>query len=528
MPSKNLKWRLLLVIGLIVLFILFLVPSFLGKDIKYWPTQQLNLGLDLRGGMHVVLGVQVDKAVRDELVRLEQDIKEYWPKKEKINIESSRLIEGDKLLIEFDGPESTGKAIDYVKENFSSYKIVAQTDTSITLGPDPRVVAHIRRNALQQARQTIVNRIDEFGVREPEIRTQGADRLVVRLPGIVDPERAKRLIGKTAALEFKLVPGPNYIARTKEELLKRFGGKIPEGYAIYPQKDKEGRTLKYFLLKVEPDFSGRYLTDARPGYDEYNLPAVDFRINAEGAKLFARITSANINKQLAIVLDNVVMNSPVIRSRISARGQITGSFTTEEANDLAIVLRAGALPVPVEIEEERTVGPALGEDSIRKGIMSLLVGTIAVAIFIIIYYRIGGLLADLALILNVLFILGGLAMFGATLTFPGIAGIVLTMGMAVDANVIIFERIREELRIGKTPRAAIGGGYQKALWTILDANITTEVAAIVLFQFGTGPIKGFAVTLTIGILASMFTAIVVTRLIFDFLIAKNKLQTLKL
>ena len=528
MVPKNLRWRFLLVIGATVVFVLFLVPTFVGEDIKYWPTQQLNLGLDLRGGMHVVLGVKVDKAVRDELIRLEQDIKDYWPKKEKISIKSTRLLGGNKLFIEFDDPDSTRKAIDYVKENFSSYRIAAQTETSITLEPDPRVVAHIRRNALQQARQTIVNRIDEFGVREPEIRTQGADRLIVRLPGVVDPERAKRLIGKTAALEFKIVPGPNYVARTKEELLRRFGGKVPEGYAIYPQKDKQGRTIKYYMLKKEPDFSGRYLTDARPGYDEYNLPAVDFRINAEGAKLFARITSANINKQLAILLDNVVMSAPVIRARISTRGQITGSFTPEEANDLAIILRAGALPVPVEIEEERTVGPALGEDSIRKGITSLVVGTLLVIIFIMIYYRTGGVIADLALLLNILFILGGLAMFGATLTFPGIAGIVLTMGMAIDANVIIFERIREELRLGKTPRAAIAGGYQKALWTILDANITTEVAAIVLFQFGTGPIKGFAVTLTIGILASMFTAIVVTRLIFDYLIALGKLQTLKI
>lgn len=528
MTPKNLKWRFLLVLGVTIIAALFLVPTFLGEDLKYWPTQQLNLGLDLKGGMYVVLGVKVDKALRDELIRLEQDLKEYWPKKEKINIKDLRVTEDNKLIIELSDTESFKKAMDYVNDNLKSYKVASQAELAIELEPAPDVVSHIRRNALQQARQTIVNRVDEFGVREPEVRTSGDERIIVSLPGIVEPERAKRLIGKTAALEFKLVQSPNHYSRSREELLQRFGGNIPEGFDVYPQKEKDGRITGYYMLKKEPDFTGRYLADARPGYDEYNLPAVDFRINAEGTNLFERLTGANIGKQLAIVLDNVVMSAPVIRARISGNGQISGSFTSEEANDLAIVLRAGALPVPVEIEEERTVGPTLGEDSIRKGMLSLIIGTIAVFAAMAVYYQVGGLLADVALILNVLFILGGLAMFGATLTFPGIAGIVLTIGMAVDANVIINERIREETRAGKTPRAAISAGYQKAFWTVFDSNLTTVAAAIILFQFGTGPIKGFAVTLTIGIAASMFTAIFVTHLIFDFLVASGKLQKLRI
>ena len=519
---------MLLILVLTVIGFVFLVPTILGKDIKYWPTQQLSLGLDLKGGMYVTLGVKIDKAARDELIRLQQDLKEYWPKKENINVKDSRITEDGKLIIEFPDTESTKKATAYVEEHLSSYKIVAHDELSLTLELNPNVLASINQNALQQARQTIVNRIDEFGVREPEIRTQGNDRITVSLPGIVDPERAKRLIGRTAALEFKLVSGPDSVARSREELLSRLGGKIPDGSDIYPHREKAGQTSGFYMLKKEPDFTGRYLSDARPGYDEYNLPAVDFRINTEGSKIFERLTSANIGKQLAIVLDNVVMSAPVIRARISTNGQISGSFTSDEANDLAIVLRAGSLPVPVEIEEERTVGPTLGEDSIHRGMISLIIGTIAVVTSMAVYYQLGGLLADLALILNVLFILSGLTMFGATLTFPGIAGIVLTIGMAVDANVIINERIREEMRTGKTPRAAISAGYKKAFWTVFDSNLTTVAAAVILFQFGTGPIKGFAITLTIGITASMFTAIFVTHLIFDYLIASGKLQKLRI
>lgn len=527
MMQKNLKWKALLVLAVTLIAVLFLVPTFLGKDLKYWPTQQLNLGLDLKGGMYVVLGVKVDKALRDELIKLEQDLKELWTKKEKITIKDSHITDDNKLIIELADTESFKKAMDYANNNLKSYKATSRAELTIELEAAPDVVSYIKRNALQQARQTIVNRVDEFGVREPEIRTSGTDRIIVSLPGVVEPERAKRLIGKTAALEFKLVQSPNHYARTKEELLNRFGGSIPEGFDVYPQREKDGRTVGYYLLRKEPDFTGRYLADARPGYDEYNLPAVDFRINAEGSKLFERLTGANIGKQLAIVLDNVVMSAPVIRARISTNGQISGSFTPEEANDLAIVLRAGALPVPVEIEEERTVGPTLGEDSIRKGILSLIIGLSAIVIFMIMYYQLGGFIADVAIILNLILILGGLAMFGATLTFPGIAGIVLTLGMAIDANVIIYERIREELRTGKTPRAAVSAGYQKAFWTIFDANLTTLIAGIILFQFGTGPIKGFAVTLTIGIIASMFTAIFVTHLIFDYIIASGRLQRLR-
>jgi preprotein translocase subunit SecD len=288
---------------------------------------------------------------------------------------------------------------------------------------------------------------------------------------------------------------------------------------------KTGRQKKApFLLKRRTLITGEYLTDARVQIDsQYNEPYVSLSFNARGARLFEKITGDNIEKRLAIVLDNNVYSAPVIRDRIpGGRAQITGRFTMDEAKDLAIVLRAGALPAPVKILEERTVGPSLGKDSIEKGFKSMIIGGLIVILFMIIYYGLSGIIADLALLLNILFILSGLAFFGATLTLPGIAGMILTIGMAVDANVLIFERIREELRLGKPPRAAIEGGYGKALVTILDANVTTFIAALVLFQFGTGPIRGFAVTLSIGIVASFFTAVFITRIVFDYLYTNRR------
>ncbi len=288
---------------------------------------------------------------------------------------------------------------------------------------------------------------------------------------------------------------------------------------------KTGRKAKIpYLLKRRTLLTGEYITDARVQIDsQYNEPYVSLSFNARGARLFERITGDNIGKKLAIVLDDNVYSAPVIRDKISGgRAQISGSFTMDEAKDLAIVLRAGALPAPIKILEERTVGPSLGKDSIDKGFKSMIIGGLVVIVFMIIYYRVSGIIADLALLLNILFIMAGLAFFGATLTLPGIAGIILTIGMAVDANVLIFERIREELRLEKTARSAIEGGYAKALVTILDANVTTFIAALVLFQFGTGPIRGFAVTLSIGIVASFVTAVFVTRVIFDYLFISRR------
>jgi len=392
----------------------------------------------------------------------------------------------------------------------------------------------LKQRAVQEALRTIESRVDEFNVREPQIYTQrdfgsGVTQIVVRLPGEVDPEKAKKLIGKTAVLDFRLVEKREHTAKSREQLLEQIGGIIPDEYQIYEGVEDSKYGKFFYLLKKRALIFGKDLIDARQGYDDKGMFAVDFKFNDDGGKLFGTITGNNINKQLAIVFDDVVLSSPVIRSRIGKRGQITGNFSAADANELAIFLRSGSLPVPVSIDEERTVGPSLGAESITKGRFSLLVGGVLVLLFMFAYYRVSGIIADFALALNVFFILGALAMFGATLTLPGIAGIVLTIGMAVDANVIIFERIREELRLGKTPRVAVDSGYGKALWTILDANITTAVAAIVLFQFGTGPIKGFAVTLSIGIVTSVFSALVVTRTIFDVIVSRRgKMKTLSI
>jgi preprotein translocase subunit SecD len=336
------------------------------------------------------------------------------------------------------------------------------------------------------------------------------------LPGIKDPERALALIGKTARLEFKLVDEEHSV----QEALK---GNIPPAREILYQIIRDPATgltrKKPYLVKKRTLLTGEYITDARVQIEsQFNQPYVSLSFDARGARLFDKITAENVGKKLAIVLDNHVYSAPEIRERISGgRAQITGHFTMEEAKDLAIVLRAGALPAPVKILEKRTVGPSLGRDSIERGFKSMLIGGILVIVFIALYYKVFGLIADMALLLNVFFIMAGLALFGATLTLPGIAGIILTIGMAVDANVLIFERIREELRQGKPPITAIDNGYSKAFVTILDANVTTFIAALVLFQFGTGPVRGFAVTLSIGIVASFITAVFMTRIVVDYL-----------
>jgi preprotein translocase subunit SecD len=495
--------------------IIWLIPTMTGWDPPWWPAQKINLGLDLQGGMHVVLAVDVDRAIRDEMIHHVDTIKAVFKDRSLVYKDVHFDQARGALVIQFDDAASQAKVESYLKENWRDFD-VKSSGLALSLTMNKAYVTSVRSNALRQAKETISNRVDKFNVREPEIYTQGADQIVVRLPGEVDPERAKKLIGQTAALEFKLVNGKATRAATKEQLLAPFGGQEPAGYKVYPERGKASTDIvSYFLLREVPELSGAYLTDARAGYDQYQQPAVDFTFNSEGAQKFSTITAANIGKQLAIVLDNVVYSAPTIQSRIGARGQITGSFTRDEALDLSIVLRAGALPVPIRIDEERTVGATLGEDSIRAGVLSFAVGGLAVVFFMGFYYRKAGLAADLAIIVNVAMILAGLAMFGATLTLPGIAGVVLTVGVAVDANVIIDERVREECRLGKTPTAAVRIGYDRAFWTIFDSHITALIASAVLYEFGTGAIKGFAVALGIGLIASLFTSIIVTRVIIE-------------
>jgi preprotein translocase subunit SecD len=520
--SKSLGWRSAIVLFTVLTGFVYLTPS-LTSDLPGWwsdvlPRDKIHLGLDLQGGMHLVLEVQSVKAVESHLERTVEELK-LDMRKSKIRYLELKRQGSDRIGIMLMREKDSGAFRKMAEGSYVDFELTALTGAtdrpSFHLVLRPKAKNRIMRMAVDQALETIRNRIDQFGVSEPDIRPQQSDRILVQLPGIKDPKRAIELIGKTALLEFKLVDEDGSV----QEAAK---GKMPPGDEILYQESidpKTGRMTKIpYLLKKRTLITGEYITDARVQIDsQYNEPYVSLSFDARGARLFEQITGQNIKKRLAIVLDKKVYSAPVIQDKISGgKAQITGRFTADEARDLAIVLRAGALPAPVKILEERTVGPSLGKDSIEKGFKSMLIGGAVVIIFMAIYYGMAGIIADLALLLNILFIVSGLAFFGATLTLPGIAGMILTIGMSVDANVLIFERLREELRLGKTPRAAIEGGYGKALVTILDANITTLIAALILFQFGTGPVRGFAVTLSIGIVASLYTAIFVTRIIFDY------------
>ncbi|MDD5019017.1 MAG: protein translocase subunit SecD [Candidatus Omnitrophica bacterium] len=373
-----------------------------------------------------------------------------------------------------------------------------------------------KEDAVERALEIIRNRIDEFGVREPVVQIQGADQIVIQLPGMTDRKRALELIGRTALLEFKLVSNDTKV------ISEALAGKVPEGFEL---KELEGEKL---LLSRVPELTGEYLETADVRFDQssFGQPIVGMNLKGDGVKKFAELTKNNVGRRLAIVLDGRIYSAPRINEPIpTGEAVISGRFTPDEAKDLAIVLRSGALPAPLVIEEERTVGPQLGQDSIHKGLMACLIGAALVFLFMLFYYGATGLIANAALLLNILIILGGLGLFHATLTLPGIAGIILTIGMAVDANVLINERIRDEMKSGRPLRTAVANGYDKAFSAIFDSNATTLIAAFFLFQFGTGPIRGFAVTLTIGLLASLFTAIVVTRFIFDILLFKNAVKT---
>jgi preprotein translocase subunit SecD len=386
----------------------------------------------------------------------------------------------------------------------------------------------LRDYAVDQSLETIRNRIDQFGVSEPVIQREGQTSILVQLPGIQDPQRAKEIIGKTALLEFKLVDEAANVDQAVrsgpppgDQILYGYGGKGEGGAA--------GEKVPY-VLESRTLMTGEYIADARvrPS-QQLQGPYVELILNSSGARLFEQITAANVKRRLAIVLDNRVYSAPVIQERISGgRASITGSFDIKEARDLAIILRAGALPAPVEIIEERSVGPSLGSDSIRQGVISFAVGITLVITFMIVYYKGAGVLADIALIFHILFLLAILAAFKAVLTLPGIAGIVLIAGMAVDANVLINERIREELRAGRAPRSAVEAGYQHALPAIIDTNVTTFLSGVILFQFGTGPIKGFAVTLCVGILTTVVTAVYMTRIYYDYRMATRKLTRLSI
>jgi preprotein translocase subunit SecD len=480
----------------------------------YPPKKTINLGLDLQGGIHLVLGVDVDKALEAQVERSGDTIRAELEKK---GIGAARIERRGptELVVQIASPPQWNDAQAVIRDvGLFETKEADQAAGRAVLALRPREAASLRELAVRQGLETIRNRVDQFGVAEPSIQQQGENRILVQLPGVQDPERAKALIGKTALLEFKLLDD-------KADPDAALKGSVPDGDELLYQRrvdkeTKQERRIPYVVQK-KVLITGRDLATARVSIDQNTSePYVSVEFNAAGAKAFGDLTDANVGRRLAIVLDGNVHSAPQIRERIpSGRAQITGGFTTEEATDLAIVLRAGALPAPVQVLEERTVGPSLGADSIRRGLLSTLAAAVAVVLFMVLYYRVSGLIADLALALNLLILMAAMAGFHATLTLPGIAGIVLTIGMAVDTNILIFERIREELRSGKTIRAAIDAGFARAFRTVIDTHVTVLVSAAILYQFGTGPVKGFAVSLAIGILASLFTAVFFTRLIFD-------------
>lgn len=539
--KKNILWRLGLIGITIVLAVIFFLPNTPGFQYmpEWWrqnmPNKGIVLGLDLQGGLHLVFEVEGDKAVEITTERYASRLKELLAKKK---LTADATVSGLNITVSPSNPDIK-KAIE---DGFPTLASV-ETGGRLVYRLSDKEAKRIKDTSADQALETIRNRIDQFGVSEPTIHRQGENEIVVQLPGVKDPKRAIDLIGKTAQLEFKIVDDeakmaaelPQTIAPGEEEkLLEQFAGKIPENTEILFEKkiNKETGVVRKIpiMVKKQAALTGDLLSDAKVNIDSrFSEPYVSISFNDAGAKTFEDVTAANVKKRMAIILDNTVYSAPVIQERIAGgNAQITGSFTMEEAKDLSIVLRAGALPAPMKMLQNVTVGPSLGRDSIEAGKMAAMIGTIAVVIFMILYYRLSGVIADFALFLNIVLLLGAMASLNATLTMPGIAGIILAIGMAVDSNVLMFERMRDELRAGKTPRSAVDSGYDKAFWTIFDSHVTTLITAAVLFQFGTGPIKGFAVTLSLGVAINLFTALIGTKSVFDIINSKRELTKLSI
>ncbi|OGP67300.1 MAG: protein-export membrane protein SecD [Deltaproteobacteria bacterium RBG_16_44_11] len=531
---KSLKIRLAITTAVCLVALYFLVPTFITQIPSPWnnyfPKDKIHLGLDLQGGMHLVLEVDADKALESMMERTANDLKESLMDG-KVRFRNVERAKGATISMELTEASSKPALEKILNEHYPDLEIASSVPHDngqmVNLKIKDKRAIDLKKLTVEHSLETIRNRVDQFGIAEPEIIPEGDNRIMIQLPGIKDPERAKTLIGKTALLEFKLVDDEHSL----EDALR---GNVPEGstiaYGLREDRTTGQRGSTPYLLKSKTLLTGASLETAKVQIsDRFGEPNVSIKFNSQGAADFDRITTENVRRRLAIVLDGVVHSAPVIQERISGgQAQITGNFTMDEARDLAIVLRAGALPAPVNILEERTVGPSLGSDSIHQGILATIIGSLLVILFMIVYYRLSGAVADLALTLNILLIMAVLAAFRATLTLPGIAGMLLTVGVAVDANILIFERIREELRTGKTVRLALDTGYNRAFITIIDTHITGIVAAIVLIFFGTGPIKGFAVTTIIGLLASLFTAVFVTKVIFDYVTLNFKIKKMSI
>jgi len=534
---KNFGWRAAIIIGVIGVSLFLMIPDSEKRKRGQWVN--LNLGLDLRGGSHLVMEVVTSDAVAAEsdtvASRISQKLKDKGIPFESIHRDGIQTI----VLAGF--PAERGSDVDTLISDTVSPNEWTQSRPApnrIVLSMSPRVARFLEETAVEQCLTTIRNRIDQFGVTEPSIQQQGGlgqkatSRIVLQLPGVEDPSRVKDIIQTQARLEWKEMTYPPGIPEggfmapdTREALASMFGGRLPEDTEAYPQPPDvravaagRGERTYWWPLKKVSGIAGADLRAARRTQDRMGRPAVDFELSPDAGRRFERLTRANIGKIMAIVLDGNVISAPVIKAVIASNGIIEGSFTREEADDLSLKLRSGALPARVNIVEERTVGPSLGRDSIRRGVAASLIGFAAVMIFMLIYYKGSGINATLALVINVILLIGAMSSLHATLTLPGIAGLILTVGIAVDSNVLIFERIREELGLGKTVRSAIDAGFKRVWMTIVDTHVTTLASAFFLFAYGTGPVRGFAVTLIIGLLASMFTAVFVSRFIYDLVL----------
>jgi preprotein translocase subunit SecD len=517
--SKNLRWKALAILGVTALSIWSFYPL----------DQKVRLGLDLKGGVHLVMSVQTDDALTLETQTTVDRLAEQL-KTANIPVGSIALATPSSFTVTGVAPEQDGAfrtALTEVEVNYDR----SSGAGSYTFTLKPNIVVQLREDTVNQALQTIERRVNELGVAEPIVaRHSAADQILVQLPGVTDVNRAKEIIRSTAQLELKQVeqgPFPD-----EASAKAAYASNPPPDIQILPGTIEgapgQPASTGYYAVRRVPAVTGRDLRNSRPTLDENNRPAVSFSLNNEGARKFGIFTQANIGKQLAIVIDSRVVSAPQIQSRIDDEGRITGTFTNQEAQDLSLVLRSGALPADLTYLEERTVGPSLGADSIREGVTAAAGGLLLVTLFMLFYYKLAGFNALISITINLVILLGLMAYAGATMTLPGIAGFILTIGMGVDSNVLIFERIKEELGNGKAVKQAVAAGFDRVLLTILDTHVASLIAAAFLFNFGTGPIRGFALTLTIGLMANVFTAYFVSRTLFELTLSRRTVAKLSI
>jgi preprotein translocase subunit SecD len=523
---SNLRWKVVTILAVFVVFFALGVYPILASRYRlpspgWLQEKQLKLGLDLKGGVHLVLRVQTDDALRlvtdQEMERLREELRTK-------NIPVANISAPDSTHFRVEGVPGASDAAfrtaaNEVQANFDRG---SGLNGAYTFSMKPNIQQNLRDESVVQARQTIERRINELGVAEPSIAQQGADQILVQLPGVSDIEHAKSIIGSPGLLELKIVEGAP--SASKEALM--VNGQIPQGMDIVPGVGSAGdASTIYYMVKKVAAVTGQDLRSARASVDENNRPAVSFTLSNEGGRKFGKVSSENIGRQLAIILDGRVQSAPTLESKINSEGRITGSFTPEEVADLSLKLRSGALPAKLDYLEEQTIGPTLGADSIRSGVAASAVGLGLIIVFMLFYYRASGVNAVVALIFNLVILLGMMAYIGAVMTLPGIAGFVLTMGIGVDSNVLIFERIKEELEAARGVRASINAGFNRVFWTLFDTHIAALISVAFLFQFGTGPIRGFAVTLFFGLISNLFTSIFVSKTLFELALGKRQQVT---